>query len=285
MPVSYAWQASDGVGRLARRPEPVEWYFFKADSDAGLKAGPFSWERMLVQAKNGNLEPNDVVWDPGSGWKTAAQVSGLFPDLPPAPVVESTFSDVPPPEPPSERKNRTRWDWIVAVVVLLLLGVALGVYFGVTRGDDDGMDNGVSVNTTLSGTPAGSTSTSESTTTTDEAPSTTVSTTADAVEPVASLNKGDSGHEVKLRVGDRVRVDLEPWAGDSITYVFWKFRPSDPVVVRVVDSGAEIIDGVVVTAWLELEATVAGPATVRALYEYPDGSTQAKWVAYLIVNE
>lgn len=262
------------------RPEPQDWYFFKAGSDAGLKAGPFSWERLVEQVQTGVLEPNDVVWDPGSGWKKAVQVPGLFPDIAPDKLA-GTFSSPLPLEAPTQGRGRSRLYWVSGLVALVVIGVGLGVYFGFFYGAGDDTDattpgTAVQSTTTLSGTSLGSTTTSGSVTT-------TTASDGGADSPyVVYLDKEDFGRELRVRVGDHVRIDLKPYVGDRVNLVTWRFTP---LVVREVDSGSEVISDVVVSAWLELEAVVAGPVTVRAEYHYPSGPLQTTWVAYLIVVE
>jgi hypothetical protein len=99
---------------------------------------------------------------------------------------------------------------------------------------------------------------------------------------VRTLGENDSGHEVVLRVGDRVRIELQPYVNDRVKSVKWNY---EPIVVRETDSGTDVVSDIVVECWLELEAVIAGPVTVRAEYEYPYGTQQTVWVAYFIVRE
>ncbi len=98
---------------------------------------------------------------------------------------------------------------------------------------------------------------------------------------VRTLGEDDSGHEVVLKVGDRVRIELQPYVNDRVKAVKWNYVP---IVLRETDSGSDVVDDVMVECWLELEAAVAGPVTVRAEYEYPYGTRQTVWVAYFIVR-
>jgi hypothetical protein len=262
---------SDRRGDVVRgKTEDQEWYFFKADSDAGLKAGPFSWERLLAQAQSGTLEPTDVVWDPNSGWKTAAKVPGLFPSVS-APVVMGTFSDTPAKIPFAASRRHRRLYWLSALAALIIVGGGLGAYFGLTRAGGDE----IAITTTIQITPTTTLFTTAST-----APTSTETTTAGGA-PLKYLGKKDTGHEVTLQVGDRVRIDLEPWVGDKVKSVRWDYRSG---VVRKTDSGSQMAGKTVLASWLELQAAVAGPATVRAVYDYPDGTSRATWVVYLFVE-
>jgi Flp pilus assembly protein TadG len=120
---------------------------------------------------------------------------------------------------------------------------------------------------------------------TDTAPTdtvTTTETTAASEAPVVELGNADNGHEVVLNPGDRVRITLNPYVNDFVKSVRWNYVP---IVVQETDSGSEIISEVVVEAWLELEASILGPVTVRAEYEYPHGTVRTAWVVYLIVEE
>jgi hypothetical protein len=135
--------------------------------------------------------------------------------------------------------------------------------------------------------PATSPATSEQPTDTappDTAPLDTVTTETTAVSgtSVVELGNADNGHEVVLNPGDRVRISLKPYVNDRVKSVRWEYMP---IVVQETDSGSEIISEVVVEAWLELEAAIVGPVTVRAAYEYPYGTVKTVWVVYLIVEE
>jgi hypothetical protein len=245
------------------RPEDQEWYFFKAGSDAGLKAGPFSWERLLVQARNGSLEPADVVWDPNSGWKTATQVPGLFPAKASSGVA-GPLVDTPPLGPPPSTRGRSRLYWLSALVALVIVGGGLGAYFGLRN---DGGD-------------ATATTTTIPVTTTQQA-STTTEATAVSQSPVTYLGNKDDGHEVRLHVGDRVRVDLQPRADDRIKSLRWDYSPG---VVREIGSDSVVADAILASSWLELQAVVAGKVTVKAEYEFPDGIIRVNWVVYIRVE-
>jgi hypothetical protein len=97
------------------------------------------------------------------------------------------------------------------------------------------------------------------------------------------LGESDNGREVRLHVGDRVRIELEPKPSSTrVRSVEWAFLP---IVVQETDSGSTKVGDVLEESWLELEATVAGPVTVRARYEYESGVVITPWVCYLIVKE
>jgi len=130
--------------------------------------------------------------------------------------------------------------------------------------------------------PATSPATSEQPPDTAPADTAPTETTAVSEVPVVELGNADNGHEVVLNPGDRVRINLKPYVNDQVKSVRWDYMP---IVVQETDSGSEIISEVVVEAWLELEAAIVGPVTVRAAYEYPYGTVKTVWVAYLIVEE
>ena len=84
-----------------------DWYFAKAGAPAGSETGPFTWEQLYQLAKNGTVEPNDLVWNPKlpSG-VMASLVPGLFQELdtPEAPVQQVWVEQSPvpiTPEPPA----------------------------------------------------------------------------------------------------------------------------------------------------------------------------------------
>jgi hypothetical protein len=260
------------------RPEAQEWFFFKAGSDAGLKAGPFSWERLVAQAQSGILEPTDVVWDPNSGWKTAAKVPGLFPAVP-IPGMVAAYPDTPALESSSAGSRRSRVYWLSGLAVLVIVGGGLGSYFGLAH---DG--GGVAATTTTSAvttTVSGVTTTVSAVTTTQSTATTVTQTTVAAGAPVVRLGKADFGHPVRLKVGDHVRIDLQPWIGDKVKSVVWDYRPG---IVQQTGSGSDKAGSAIVATWIELEAVAAGPVTVRAEYQYPNGTARAIWVIYLFVE-
>ena len=277
------------------RPELQEWYFFKAGSDAGLKAGPFSWEGLLQQAEKGTLEPKDVVWDPTAGWQTAAKVPGLFSEAEAAAVANGGLKNMPPP-PYEDGGGRRRLSLrLVAGIALLVIGIGLGIYFGAFY-DRDGGTIAIESTTTESTVLSTTTSSTIAPTTTESSvvsttSSTSVSTTTTTVDengggdetPVVLLGKSESGHEVFLRPGERVRVELKPYVGDRVKEVRWNYSPSEPDSVTEVESGVDVIGGIVVECWLELEAVSSCPVTVRAEYVYPNGTSRTTWVIYLFV--
>ena len=188
------------------------------------------------------------------------------------------------PERPTKAisKGRVRIYWIAAVlVVLVVAGGALGLYYGLVN-DHDHASDGVATSSTVSTTAQVSTATSAPTSISTT--STTTNTTA-STRPLRHLGRHDFGRAVHLRVGEAVRIELQPGAGGKVDAVGWRYTPSTQVVVRQADSGAEVVGGVVKEAWLELEAATAGAVTVRGEYRYPDGSIVATWVVYLIVTE
>lgn len=131
---------------------------------------------------------------------------------------------------------------------------------------------------TTEGTEA--TEVTEATTATTEAAVT--ETTAAGPAPSIFLDKDNFGAEIKMTVGERARVDLKPWIGDEVEDVRYEFTS---ICAKQVDAGTEVIEGIVTEAWMEFEAIVEGPCSIRAFYELPDGTSAAKWVVYVRVLE
>lgn len=267
---------------MREKPESSEWYYFKAGSNADMKAGPLSWERLCSQARGGVLEPDDVVWDPGFGWRIATQVPGLFPEVHTAKVV-TLHPETQPEKLPLERAPKTRRRssrvWLAAGIALLIVAVALGVYFGLFYDRDSGTAGGGQTATTLAAAvttvPAPVTTIAPTPTTTAPPPTTVVA------PPVRTLGASDNGHEIRLHVGDRVRIELEPKVTSRVRSVDWLFLP---VVVRELDSGTEKAGERVVKCWLELEAVTSGPVTVRVRYGYEKVSG-TPWVCFFKVRD
>lgn len=104
--------------------------------------------------------------------------------------------------------------------------------------------------------------------------------------PDVLLDEGDFGKQVRLHVGDRVRVDLpaHPMADKGeVTSVEWRYSTGG--VVQQMEAGTNTTDGFVTECWLELEAIAPGDETIRTIYVHEDTTTRAKWVIYLKVTE
>ena len=104
--------------------------------------------------------------------------------------------------------------------------------------------------------------------------------------PDVLLDESDFGKQVRLHVGDRVRVDLpaHPTAEKGeVTSVEWRYSTGG--IVQQIDAGTNTTDGFVTECWLELEAIAPGDVTIRTIYLHEDTTTRAKWVIYLTVTE
>jgi hypothetical protein len=117
----------------------------------------------------------------------------------------------------------------------------------------------------------------------DVSATTTVPPSALADEPPAVLlDEGDYGREVRLQVGDRVRIELKPTVDDRVSSVEWKY---EALIVQEKDSGSSKVSDRVVGCWLELEALATGRVTVRVGYEDIYGTLRIEWVGYLEVTD
>jgi hypothetical protein len=105
-------------------------------------------------------------------------------------------------------------------------------------------------------------------------------TTEDAPDVV--LGKDDFSREVRLEVGDRVRMELPAKVSEKVVSVEWRY---EPIIVEEQDSGTSEVSGFVTDCWLELEALAEGQVTIRTIYERSDGTTRAVWVVYLFIGE
>jgi hypothetical protein len=177
----------------------------------------------------------------------------------------------------------------LALALFVLLTVAVIAVCAVACGDSTPATSAAATPTSAAAvdeTTAVEETTTESVadevTTTQSTEGQVTDTSAGGTSSVRTLGENDSGHEIVLKVGDRVRIELQPYVNDRVKSVEWNY---EPIVVRETDAGADVISDVVVECWLELEATIAGPVTVRAEYEYPYGTRQTAWVAYFIVRE
>lgn len=118
-------------------------------------------------------------------------------------------------------------------------------------------------------------------------PTTTVAeTTTTYKAPDILLDESDIHRQVRLHVGDRVRVDLpaHPLACQGeVTDVEWTYSTGG--IVQQIEAGTSKTDGFVTECWLELEAVAPGQVSVRAIYIHEDTTTRAKWIVYLKVTE
>ena len=73
-----------------------------------------------------------------------------------------------------------------------------------------------------------------------------------------------------------------PGQGAKVQAVSWDFIPG---VVNKTGSDSVVVAGGIVSTWAEFQAVAAGQVTVRATYEYRDGTITAMWVVYLFVEE
>jgi hypothetical protein len=167
---------------------------------------------------------------------------------------------------------------VMGVVLALVLA---GLLLAVAACEDATPATSTSVAAVVETTATAAVTTEESTATTAESTATTVTeTTAVSEPPALNLDNSDNGREVVLHVGERMRIDLTPKALDRVQSVKWNY---EPIVVQEKDSGADKANDAVVGAWLEVEAVVAGPVTIRATYEYPQGTVKTTWTVYVTV--
>ncbi len=75
----------------------ANWYLYKDQQ----QQGPFSWEKLVEQAKAHIIEPADMIWTEGmEGWTRADQIEGLMTPAPGAavpPPVNPQFAGSAPP--------------------------------------------------------------------------------------------------------------------------------------------------------------------------------------------
>ncbi len=68
---------SVAAGPAAAAPPPEATWHISRD---GARFGPYTWERMVQMAGDGNVGPHDLVWNKKMGeWQRAAQIQGLIP--------------------------------------------------------------------------------------------------------------------------------------------------------------------------------------------------------------
>lgn len=142
------------------------------------------------------------------------------------------------------------------------------------------LPEGAIISTTETTVTAETTATGDSAATVET--QTTGETTPLAGSAVMVLGDRDDGHQVTLRAGERVRIELEPVITKKVIAVNWDY---EPLVVRETDSGVETMGELVTKGWLEVEAVVAGNVTIRASYEYQSGTVKTVWAVYLEVTD
>ena len=100
--------------------------------------------------------------------------------------------------------------------------------------------------------------------------------------PGVILGEDDFSREVRLQVGDRVRIELPAKVTEKVVSVEWRY---EPILIEERDSGTTVVNGFVTECWLELEALAEGKVTIRTIYERSSGTTRAVWVVYLFIGE
>lgn len=181
---------------------------------------------------------------------------------------------------PGSLPGKTKWSLVLALI-LLLVAVA---------GCED-LTSAPSVASSAAGTATSTTAPLDMTqpSTDSAADATTTDSTAAPINtatadepPDVLLTEDDFGREVRLHVGERVRVDLPAKSAEKVVAVEWKY---EPVIVQQTDIGTTEASGFVTACWLELEAIAEGRVTVRTVYERSNGTTRTLWVIYLQVLE
>lgn len=170
------------------------------------------------------------------------------------------------------------WIPYVAAVVVVLVAVAVVLFLVLSGGEE-------SPSVVVSETSSTTTTTVAPTTTTSSVAETTTTSVAETTtttrEPDVLLGPDDFSREVALKVGERVRIELEPWAADRIVSVEWTYQAAS---VQVIDVGTTEVNGIVTECWLELEAVAVDDVTVRAIYTRSGGGTKIPWVGYLFIS-
>lgn len=114
-----------------RSQTEASWYY----SAGGTRQGPVSEHELRALAADGTVKPSDLVWCKGmSGWVSAAEVEGLFPeDLPPplpgdeAPPLPNKAARLKKAQPDEE--PIATWEgwqvWVYSIISLTLFGFYL----------------------------------------------------------------------------------------------------------------------------------------------------------------
>ena len=169
---------------------------------------------------------------------------------------------------------------VVLVGVTLVLGCSLPLSVGCT--DDAASDPDAPTTMTVIAVPTSVPGLAQQSTTVTQSVATTAAVPTTAEDPLIYLGESDNDRQVRLHVGDRVRIELEPEVNEVIG-VRWDFPNS---VVEYLDSGWTEMEGATIAdCWLELEARNAGSVTVRARYEYVAGYVNSPWACYLVAAE
>jgi hypothetical protein len=165
--------------------------------------------------------------------------------------------------------------------VTLLLGCGLVVSLGCT--DETATDSYVpQATTTVTTAPSDVPSVVQQSTSVTRLAVTTVAAPTTTESPIVYLGESDNDRQMRLHVGDQVRIELEPEV-DKVIAVRWDFPR---VVVEYLDSGWTEMEGATIAdCWLELEVRNAGSVTIRARYEYVAGYVNSPWACYLVATE
>ncbi len=115
------------------------WYSAKRGGPAGGQPGPFTWEELFAQARDGALNADDLVWNPQlPQWTPAGQIPGLMPASAPPPLPGSASTGGGYTGVSIEPRTKRHASWLLPVLIpaiaLIIAGVGLGVYFGAFYG-------------------------------------------------------------------------------------------------------------------------------------------------------
>jgi len=116
-----------------------QWYLYKDQQ----QQGPFSWDKLVEQARAHSIEPADMIWAEGmEGWSRADQVEGLItpdPKTPVPPPVNPQFAGSAPaaasPAGPgvvaagASGKSSTGMEANIAGLLCYILGWITGIIF------------------------------------------------------------------------------------------------------------------------------------------------------------
>src|SRR5512143_2926568 len=115
------------------------WFYSRSSGPPGEQAGPVPWQQLVAFARGGYLAPDDLVWSAQfTTWQRAADVPGLFADVPPPPAAPfgpeaqgataatyappaAAYAAAPPAQDERERRRSGLLYWLIPLIAVVVI--------------------------------------------------------------------------------------------------------------------------------------------------------------------